>query len=62
MKTTLVFAALLLSTASVGAAKTCLDSYYQCLNDSWDSKGLERTLRDLECGMRYYGCMKGTLN
>jgi hypothetical protein len=61
MKTTLVLAVLLFTTASAGAAKTCLDAYYQCLNDSWETTGLERTLADLECGLRYYGCMKGTM-
>ena len=65
MKTTLLLGLLLVSTALVpaaaSAAKSCQELYYQCLNDSWDTRGLERIAADLECAIRYAGCIKKIL-
>lgn len=62
MKTHIVFGLMALSMAvapaAASAAKTCLDDYYQCLNDTADTRGVDRLLSDLECGLRYYGCLK----
>lgn len=40
------------------AATSCKDTYYKCLNDSWDTKGFERVLADIECGTEYIGCLR----
>ncbi len=65
MKTSLLLGLLLVSTALVpaaaSAAKSCQDLYYQCLNDSWNTRGLERIAADIECGIRYAGCLKQVL-
>ena len=39
-------------------ARTCLDSYYTCLNDTWNTKGLARVLADLWCGGSYLNCLR----
>jgi hypothetical protein len=43
------------------AAKTCVDVYEQCLNDTWDSSGLTRALANLECAARYAGCLRAVI-
>jgi predicted transcriptional regulator len=62
MRTSVIVAAMVASgavaPAAAHAAASCLDQYYVCLNDTWDTKGLERYLADLECGARYYSCMR----
>lgn len=62
MRTKVILALLLFTTAllpaSAHAAKTCLDVYYQCLNETQGTKGIERILADVECGARYYGCLR----
>lgn len=46
------------STSTADAATVCLDQYYRCLNDTWDTKGFERFLADMECGTQYIGCLR----
>jgi len=50
-------AAMFLPTVA-SAAPACLDQYYTCLNDSWNTKGFERFLADFECLVRYTGCLR----
>jgi hypothetical protein len=57
----MLFAVALVSAiapATASAAKTCLEVYYECLNDTWDTSGIERVIADAECGARYVGCLR----
>lgn len=59
--TRIVFAFAMLAvatTSTANAATACLDTYYRCLNDTWDTKGITRFLADLECGTQYIGCLR----
>ena len=59
--TKVVFAMVLMAMSlptAASAALPCLDNYYKCLNDSWDTKGFERFLADAECGSAYIGCIR----
>ena len=62
MRTSLVAAAIvgisMLAPATASAAKSCLDQYYVCLNNTWDTSGLARIAADAECGIRYYSCLR----
>jgi hypothetical protein len=51
----------MLSPGAAHAATTCLDTYYKCLNNTWDTSGFERFLADLECGTEYIGCLRKLL-
>lgn len=42
-------------------AAACLDGYYGCLNDSWDTSGLAQILADIECFAGYVGCVRNQL-
>jgi hypothetical protein len=61
VRSVVLMAALAVGSPAVASAATCLDGYYQCLNDTWESRGLTRILLDLECGARYAGCMRRTV-
>lgn len=65
MRTKLMLLALLvgssLTPSLASAAKTCVDVYEQCLNDTWDTSGLSRYLANLECAARYAGCLRSVV-
>ena len=58
---TIAFAAAAMFLPGSAHALTCLDGYYKCLNDSWNTKGFERFLADVECGTAYFGCLRRSL-
>jgi hypothetical protein len=39
-------------------AASCLNGYYRCLNDSWDTSGISRILADIDCFSGYVGCVR----
>lgn len=39
------------------AAAPCTDAYMSCLNDSYQLKGVLRTMADIECFASYTGCV-----
>jgi hypothetical protein len=60
----MLFALVVLSSAApslASAAKSCVDVYQECLNDTWNTSGLTRYLADLECAARYAGCLKAII-
>jgi hypothetical protein len=61
VRSVVLMAAFAVGSPAVASAATCLDGYYQCLNDTWDTSGFSRILADLECGARYAGCMRRTV-
>lgn len=65
MRTKLMLMALVATitvTPSVAsAAKTCVETYEQCLNDTWNTSGLTRYLANLECAARYAGCLRAVI-
>jgi len=63
-RTTHVITLLALSVAPAFATPSraeagCTDSYYRCLNDSWEYDGSSpgEEMADLECGVKYMGCL-----
>lgn len=42
-------------------AASCAQDYAQCLNDSWNLKGMLQVLADVECGAEYAGCIRRTV-
>lgn len=45
--------------SEVEAQVACVDSYLLCLNDASQQEGrIYRTLREAECGLDYWGCLK----
>lgn len=58
VKMVLVLSALSVLTPAVASAKTCVDVYEQCLNDTSNTSGITRILADLECAARYVGCVR----
>ncbi len=65
MRTKLMLFCLIAATAVTptlaSAAKTCVDVYEQCLNDTWNTSGLTRYLANLECAARYAGCLRAVI-
>jgi hypothetical protein len=57
-----LLAGALIAPATASAAKTCQEAYYQCLNDTYDTKGWARIAADLECAARYAGCLKAVVS
>ena len=39
-------------------AAECTDAFEQCLNDTYDRKGLYRLMADIECTAEYIGCVR----
>jgi hypothetical protein len=58
VKSVFMLAALAATTPAAADAATCVDVYYKCLNDTWDTSGITRYLADLECAARYVGCVR----
>ena len=56
-----LIAASALTPSLASAAKTCVETYEQCLNDTWDTSGLTRYLANLECAARYAGCLRAVI-
>jgi hypothetical protein len=42
-------------------AATCLDGYYKCLNDTYNTSGFERYAANFECGVEYIGCLRAKI-
>jgi hypothetical protein len=65
MRTKLMMFALVgatvLTPSMASAAKTCVEVFEQCLNDSWNTSGLTRYLANLECAARYAGCIRAVV-
>jgi hypothetical protein len=53
-------AAVAIVTPAANAA-TCVDIYQKCLNDTWNTSGILRTLADLECAAKYVGCVRASI-
>ncbi len=58
-----VMAAMALSLVSATgvSARTdsCVDTYLLCINDASQEQGaFWRTLKEVECGAKYYGCVR----
>lgn len=53
--------ALVLVTPSIAAAKQCVDQYYMCLNDSWNTSGIFRYIADVKCLLQYLGCVRDSI-
>ena len=49
------------SPSMASAAKTCVEVYQQCLNDTYNTSGITRYLADIECAARYAGCLRQVL-
>ncbi|MGH7481780.1 MAG: hypothetical protein ACRELV_06455 [Longimicrobiales bacterium] len=48
--------------APADAWASCTESYFTCLNDAYaESYWLARELMNVECGIRYYGCLARAL-
>lgn len=62
VRSVVLMAALAVGSPAAASAATCLDSYYTCLNNTWETRGIDRILSDLECGARYAGCMRRTVS
>lgn len=43
------------------AAKSCVDSYFVCLNNASDYTGGWRTAAETECGIEYGSCLASKL-
>ena len=55
----LVGAMLVPSGAEAAEAVNCVDNYLLCINDaSQESGAFWRTLKEAECGVDYYACIK----
>ena len=50
-----------LALPGVADARTCLDAYYECLNNTYKSSGLARWLYDNACAMAYGGCLRNSV-
>jgi hypothetical protein len=65
MRTKLMILAVVAATSATpsiaSAARTCVATYEQCLNDTWDTSGLTRYLANLECAARYAGCLRAVI-
>jgi hypothetical protein len=65
MRTRILLAALLVTTllapSTASAAKTCVQIFEECLNDTWNTSGISRVLADLECAARYAGCLRAVI-
>lgn len=49
----------LLVPTGAEAAVSCVDNYLLCINDaSQESGAFWRTLKETECGLDYYGCIR----
>jgi hypothetical protein len=60
--TALAFAVLMASLpATAYAAASCKDEYYRCLNDTWNTRALERILADAACLSLYYLCLRSSV-
>ena len=64
MKKTLMMLALAAMAASFvpapAAAQECSDGYVSCLNNSWEKRGVLKTMADIECFSKYLRCVSGT--
>ena len=59
----IVMALAVTAILSPGAAHaaTCLDGYYKCLNDTYNTSGFERYAANFECGVEYIGCLRAKI-
>lgn len=53
-----VLAALTVLAPAAADARTCLDAYYECLNNTYKTSGFERLIADVACAGSYYTCVK----
>lgn len=57
----LVIAAGVTTMPAPAAAAPCTSGYQRCLNDSYEMKGFAEYLANLECGVRFAGCLMAVL-
>jgi len=50
-----------ISIPATADATPCTRGYMQCLNDSYDLKGLAEYLANLECGVGFASCLRKML-
>ena len=60
-RSTLVLVVIALMAPATAQARTCLDGYYMCLNDTQNTSGLLRYIADTACAAAYYACSRSAV-